>query len=83
MATNYNKWDQWDAEKAAVACEQNWEVDGLEEQEAKDAAKLRDATSAVYESTMRSAEALKAKVCELLILLILHEADYVLNAIDI
>ena len=63
MATNYSKWDKFDVSQEAAACEKRWEVDALEEEAGRAAAQLQAATSAVHQSTLRSAESLKAKVC--------------------
>ena len=62
MATNYQKWEKWDVKEAEEASEKAWEVDELEEETRKEAARLRQATSTVRDSTLRSAQALQSKV---------------------
>lgn len=62
MSTDYNKWNKWDESVAEVDTERRWEVDALEDETLRTAHQLREATAAVHESTLRSAEALKAKV---------------------
>lgn len=62
MATNYSKWDKFDVSQEADACEKRWEVDALEEESGRVAMQLQQATSAVHQSTLRSAESLKSKV---------------------